>query len=74
MIISGQKQHPTERIRPKQVAVPKHVPRTINPRPLPVPHRKNAIVCVLAEQAGLLGTVDRGRREIFVHRGMKVNV
>ena len=56
------------------VAVAQHVAAPVDPRPLAVPHRKDALVTGLGEEVELLAAHDRGHRQVFVETGLEMDV
>ena len=51
----------------KQIVVTHAVDGAVQPRPLAVPHGKDAIMGAIAKHGGLLGAKAGGRSQILVH-------
>ena len=55
-----------------QVGVLDRIARAVDPRPLAIPHAEHAIDLAPGHEVDLLGTAERGEREILVEAGLKV--
>ena len=74
MIVTGQTQHAAIPGRARGIAVPEHVAAAVDAGTFAVPDADHAIVPGAGRQIELLRAPDRGRREIFVHAGLKLDV
>src|SRR5579862_3819291 len=74
MVVAGQYQHPAQRRRTGGVAVLQRVAAAVDPRPLAVPHREDAIVFGAGEQPDLLAAPHRSRRQFLVDRRLELDV
>ena len=62
------------RAGPSKVAVPERIAGAVDTRSLGVPHRKYAVIETIASPPRLLGSPDRGRCEILVHRRKETDI
>ena len=74
MIVTGQTQHAAVLGRARGIAVAEHVAAAVDAGTFAVPDADHAIVPGAGRQIELLRAPDRGRREIFVHAGLKLDV
>ena len=74
VIVAGEAQHAAIPGRARGIAVPEDVAAAVDAGTLAVPDTDHAIVPGAGRQIELLRAPDRGRREIFVHAGLKLDV
>jgi len=71
VVVAGETQHAAVFRRACGIGVTKHVAAAIDPRSLAVPDADDAVVPGAGGKIELLGTPDRGGREVFIHAGLE---
>jgi hypothetical protein len=74
VVVAGQTQHAAVFRRAGGIAVPEYVAAAVDAGALAVPDADHAIVAGTGRQIELLRTPDRGRGEVFIHAGLKLDV
>ncbi len=72
MIVAGQRQHAAVGRGAGRVAVLQRVAAAVDPRPLAVPDRKDAVIFGAGEQPDLLAAPHRGGGQLLVDRRLKL--
>ena len=74
MVVAGEAQHAAVFGRARRIAVAEHVAAAVDARALAVPDADHAIIVGAGRKIELLRAPDRGRREVLVHAGLKLDV
>ena len=74
MVVAGQRQHAAMRRGAGRVAVLQRVAAAVDPRPLAVPDREDAVIFGAGKQPDLLAAPDRGRGQLLVDRRLELDV
>ena len=74
MVVTGEDEHAAVLGRARGIAVPEHVAAAVDAGALAVPDTDHAIIFGAGRQIELLRAPDRGRREVLVHAGLKLDV
>ena len=74
MVVPHRHQYATKRAGPRHVGMAHHVAGAVHARALAVPEPENPVELALSAQFRLLGTPDRGRREVFVQTELEGDV
>ena len=73
-IVAHQRQHAAVARGPREIGVAEDVAGAIDARTLAVPQRVDAVEAAFAAQLRLLGSPDRGRRQLLVEAGLEMDV
>ena len=74
MVVAGKAEHAAVLRRARRIAVPEHVAAAVDAGALAVPDADHAIILGAGRKVELLRAPDRGRRKVFVHAGLKLDV
>src|SRR6266481_8711621 len=74
VIVAGETEHAAVFRRARGIGVTKHVAAAVNARSLAIPDADDAVVLGAGGEIELLGTPDRGGREVFIHAGLEFDV
>ena len=74
MVVAGETEHTAVFRRARGIGVTKHVAAAIDAGALAVPDADDAVVLGAGGKIELLGTPDRGGREVFIHAGLELDV
>ena len=74
MIVAGDNQYAAVLGCASRVGVAEYVAAAVNPRTLPIPERKDAVVFGAREEAKLLATPNGGGGKVFVDAWLKNDV
>ena len=74
MVVAGKTEHTAVFRRARGIGVTKHVAAAIDAGALAVPDADDAVVLGAGGKIELLGTPDRGGREVFIHAGLELDV
>ena len=74
VVVAGEAKHAAVLRRACGIGVPEHVAAAVDAGALAVPDADHAIIVGAGRQAELLRAPDRGRRKVFVHAGLKLDV
>ena len=74
MVVAGEAEHAAVLRRARGIGVAEHVAAAVDAGALAVPDADHAIIVGAGRQAELLRAPDRGRRKVFVHAGLKLDV
>src|SRR6185503_17977208 len=74
VVVAGKAEHAAVFRRTGRIGVPEHVAAAVDAGALAVPDADHAIILGSGRKAELLRAPDRGRRKVFVHAGLKLDV
>ncbi len=74
MVIPGDTEHAAVPGRARSVAVAEHVAAAINAGTLAVPDADHSVIVRAGREVDLLRAPDRGRRKVFVHAWLELNI
>ena len=74
MVVAGKAQHAAVLCRACGIGVAEHIAAAVDAGALAVPDADHAIIVGAGRKAELLRAPDRGRRKVFVHAGLKLDV